>query len=269
MVNPSQAGAESLGRTHAPNIVYEGTKQVREVRPIQALYTHRQLMAWYRSQLHRSELYSLPEVTMAAVSIHLNRIEVGIDCEASRDSVNQRLPSLLSGSGIPTKAIQITVHPREFFPENPNDFECASPEVVDPATGISSPGFGGLFIDFDTRTTNVYMLEPSQEKAEELALAIMGGDLLKEYPDVRAIQGQYTWEQIVEWWYRIVDDPTNIQGASFGPGGFHAEPSRNRLVVEVRRERNPDVETDVGDFLDRIGVPREAVVFLGYDEPLR
>ena len=202
---------------------------------------------------------------MTAVSVQLNRIEVGIDCEANRDSVNHRLPILLSGSGIPTKAIKVTVYPREFFPEYPDDFECAAPEVVDPVTGISSPGFGGLFIDFDTDATNVYILEPSQGKAEELALVIIGDDVLKKYPDVRAIQGQYTWEQLVEWWYRIIDDPTKIQGASFGPGGFHADPSGNRLVVEVRHERNPDVEMDIEDFLKRIGVPREAVVFLGHD----
>ena len=42
---------------------------------------------------------------MTAVSVQLNRIEVGIDCEANRDSVNHRLLILLSGSGIPTKAI--------------------------------------------------------------------------------------------------------------------------------------------------------------------
>ena len=206
---------------------------------------------------------------MSAVSVQLNRIEVGIDCEANRDSVNQRLPSMLSGSGIPIKAIKVTVYPRAFFPEYPDDFECPAPEVVDPVTGISSPGFGGSFIDFDTDTTNVYMLEPSQKKAEELALAVVGRDLLKEYPDVRPFRGQCTWEQLVEWWYRIIDDPTNIQGASFGPGGFHADPYRNRLVVEIRREENPDVDTDVGDFLERIGVPREAVVYLGHDEPLR
>ena len=111
---------------------------------------------------------------MSAVSVQLNRIEVGIDCEANRDSVNQRLPSLLSGSGIPTRAIKVTVYPREFFPEYPDDFECASPEIFDPVTRISSPGFGGLFIDFDTDTTSVYMLEPSQKKAEELALAVVG-----------------------------------------------------------------------------------------------
>lgn len=182
---------------------------------------------------------------MTAVSVQLNRIEVGIDCEANRDSVNHRLPILLSGSGIPTKAIKVTVYPREFFPEYPDDFECAAPEVVDPVTGISSPGFGGLFIDFDTDATNVYILEPSQGKAEELALVIIGDDVLKKYP--------------------VIDDPTKIQGASFGPGGFHADPSGNRLVVEVRHERNPDVEMDIEDFLKRIGVPREAVVFLGHD----
>ena len=197
-----------------------------------------------------------------AVSSRLNRIEAGIDCEANRDSVKRRLPDLLSGSHIPSEAINVTVRPRGFFPEYPDDFECAPREVIAPATGMSSPGFGGLFIDFDALATNVYMLDPSHEKAEELALAIMGGDELKEYPDVRAIQGQYTWEQLVEWWHRIVDDPNrNIQGVSFGPGSFIAESSLNRLTVEIDREENPDVETDIEDFLNQIGVPREAVVF--------
>ena len=102
-------------------------------------------------------------------------------------------PELLSGSDIPPEAIRIVVSPRVRFGEDPESFECAPPEVIDPATGISSPGFGGLFINRDgPRNINVYMLEPDQEKAEALALEVVGREILERYLNVRAIQGQYT-----------------------------------------------------------------------------
>ena len=263
LVNPSQEAAEKVARTHISSLVYEGIRKVREVRPVQAKYTFRQLQRWY-DQLRDSGIWDISELTMSDVDEGINRIEYGIDCERNRDRLERQIRDILSRENVPQDAVKVTVSSRAFFPEYPDDFECALAEVVDPVTGISSPGFGGLFIDFDTRTTNVYLLEPSQEKAEELALAIIGGDDLKGFPNVRTIQGRYTWEQLVEWWYRIVDESNpNIQGASFGPGGFHADPFRNRLVVEVNRERNADVETDVGDFLDRIGVPVKQPFFWG------
>ncbi len=235
---------------------------------IQTQYTERQIQHWNRD-ITKTGLLSLPEITTWGIKKRPNRIEVGVACESNRDEIRQRVPRILSGSEIPPEVIQIIVHPRVRFPEDPELFQCAPLEVVDPLTGKSSPGFGGLFFIQDRRSIDVYMLEPNEEKAEELALEVLGRETLERYPNVRVIQGQYTWEQLVEWWYRIIDDPTIIQGASFSPGAFHADPYRNRLVVEVRRERNPDVETDVRDFLDRIGVPRGAVVFLGHDEPLR
>lgn len=268
-MTPTDQRITTVAQNHFSSLVYEGVKKVREARPVQANYTFRHLQRWY-DQIRGSGIGAIPEMTISDVNERINHIEHGIECERNRDRLERQIRDILSRENVPQDAVKVTVSPRDFFPEYPDDFECASPETVDPATGISSPGFGGLFVDFDARATNVYMLDPSQEKAEELALAIIGGDDLKEYPDVHAIQGQYTWEQLVEWWYRIIDDSNpNILGASFGPGSFHADPSRNRLVVEVNRERNADVETDVGDFLNQIGVPREAVVFLGHDEPLR
>ena len=263
MVYPSQEGAERLGRTRAPAAVYEGTKQIREVRPVQAQYTYRQLLSWFRNQLPRSELYSIPEATMTAVSESLNRIEVGIDCEANRDSVNQRLPSLLSGSHIPIEAIKVTVYPREFFPEYPDDFECAPPEVVDPATGSSSPGFGGLFVDDDSHaiddshTINVYMLEPSQSVAEELALAVIGKDEFERYAGVKALQGEYTWEQILGWHQAIQESGADILGLNL-PSVF-PDPFRNRITVQVDPDLNANVVSDLKTLLAQIQVPTEVV----------
>ncbi|MCY4652310.1 MAG: hypothetical protein OXC95_04010 [Dehalococcoidia bacterium] len=203
---------------------------------------------------------------MTAVSTRLNRIEVGIDCEANRDSVNQRLPSLLSGSHIPIEAIKVTVYQRGILGGGPDEFECAPPEVIDPVTGQSSPGFGGLFIDFDSDTINVYMLEPSQEKAEELALEIIGEDALKEYPDVRALHGQYTWEQLLEWYDEWCDSIGTLPGSL--PDGVvladspYPESSMNRLSVRINQDWNPETEATIEDWLKHLGIPRAAVVLL-------
>ena len=90
MINPSQESAEYLGRTRLGQIVYEGARKVREVRPVQAQYTYQQLQKWNRN-LYKTQLATLSELTVSGVDTGSNRIEVGINCEANRESINQRL----------------------------------------------------------------------------------------------------------------------------------------------------------------------------------
>ena len=144
----------------------------------QTSYTEQQIRGW-KTKLSGTDLLSIPEWTSVTTKKRPNRIEVGIDCESNRESVSQRVSELISGSDIPPGAIRIVVSPRVHFTNDPESFECAPLEVIDPATGISSPGFGGLFINrHGPRKINVYMLEPDQEKAEELALEVVGRENL-------------------------------------------------------------------------------------------
>ena len=129
--------------------------------------------------------------------------------------------------------------------------------MIDPVTGLSSPGFGGLFRESDT--LNLYLLDPSQQKAEELALEIVGWDILEGARGVRALQGQYTWEQLAEWGDTLRKPMYEVRGVDRIP---FSDETRNRLTVRIDREQNPNVETEIENLLKQLGVPREAVVLL-------
>lgn len=261
LVNPSQEAADKVAQTHISSLVYEGIKKVREVRPVQANYTFRQLQRWY-DQLRNSGIWDISELTTSDVNERTNRVEYGIDCERNRDKVEKQIRDILSRENVPQDAVEVTVEPSVMS----SLFECAPPEVADPVTGLSSPGFGGLFFDRESRAVTVYMLEPSQQKAEELALEVVGRDTLERYPTVRAVQGQYTWEQLQGWHDKVNEGWSPLDHiAHHLPGGgslhLYIDESKNRLGVELGSERTPEVETAAWDFLDRFGVPREAVVF--------
>ncbi len=257
LVNPSQEAAEKVAQTHISSLVYEGMRKVREVRPVQANYTFRQLQRWHDQLLH-SGIWDIPELTMSDVDEGINRVEYGIDCERNRDRVERQIRGILSRENVPQDAVEVTVRGRAVPAIAPIPFECAPPEIFDPVTGKSSPGFGGLFFDRDSRTIMVYMLTPSQQKAEGLAFEIVGRNTLERYPNVRAVQGQYTWEQLLEW------DEDLRGGLNTLPDGislFHyLEQSRNRLIVEIRGERTSEKDATVGDLFKRLGVPWEAVI---------
>ena len=259
LVNPSQEAAEQVARTHISSLVYKGMKKIREVRPVQAHYTFRQLKRWY-DQLLDSGIWDIPELTMSDVDEGINRLEFGVDCEANRDRVQREVQEILLQENIPVDAVKVTVRGRAYPTIVPPPFECAPPEVIDPVTELSSPGFGGLFFDRDSRTVNVYMLDPSQEKAEDLALAIVGRDTLERYPNVRAIQGQYTWKQLLEWRHSIRDSNSDIPGVNLFD--VYPDQNRNRLRAEIDRDRSPAVETEFEDLLKQIWVPRKAVILL-------
>ena len=259
LVNPSQEAAEKVAQTHISSLVYEGIKKVREVRPVQANYSFRQLQRWY-DQLLDSGIWAIPEVTMSDVDEGINRIEYGIDCERNRDMVEKQIRDILSRENVSQDAVEVTVWGRAMS----GMFECAPIEVVDPVTELSSPGFGGLFFDRASGTVTVYMLEPSQQKAEELAFEVVGRDTLARYPTVRAVQGQYTWEQLQGWHDKVNKGSLDHIAHRLPSGGslhLYIDESKNRLRVELGRERTPEVEAAARDFLDRLGVPREAVVF--------
>ena len=260
LVNPSPEAVREVTITHLAPLVYKGTKRIREVRPLQAKYTLRQLHRWY-DQLRDAGIWGIAGLTTSDVDEGINRLEYGIDCERNRDRVRQQIDDLLTRENVPIEAVVVEVKGRPTT-SGPFPFECAPPEVVDPGTGVSSPGFGGLFWDSkhpSNRTLSVYMLEPSQQKAEELALQVVGRESLKRVSTVRALRAQYTWEQLLEWYELVRAAGLDVPGADLIPDFMQ---DRNRLVVEIDRDRNPDVEAEVEDVLKKLGIPLDAVVML-------
>ena len=258
LVNPCPEAVRQITITHLAPLVYEGTRKIREVRALQADYTLRQLERW-QYHLHNSGIWDIPELTTSDVDEGKNKLEYSINCEHNRDRVQQEILDLLSRENIPADAVLVTVW-GELQMWGPTEYECAPPELIDPSTGLSSPGFGGLFWEQGATgswTLNVYMLEPSQQEAEDLALQVVGRERLERVSRVRAVQGKYTWELLLEWYRLIRTDGLDIHGANLIPD-FMEE--NNRLIVEVDQNRNPGVEAEVEVALKRLGVPTGAVL---------
>ena len=224
--------------------------------PIQAQHTLLQLQKWYDQLGQDADIFGLPEVTLTDLDEGKNRIEVGVACESDRDMVREELQKRLTSLGVPLDAVIFTVRPRAYPLIMPPVFECAPAEVIDPATGLSTPGFGGLYVD--SGIAYVYLLEPSQEKAEELVLTQFGSESFEGIQEVRALKGLYTWTQLTEWYESIKDDIRGIPATDVVSVDRH----KNRLTIEVRTEREGNTESQIKDVLSRKGVPYEAVILL-------
>ena len=161
-------------------------EEVREV-PLQAQYALPQLRKWYEQMGQDTDIYSLPELTLTDLDEGKNLIEIGVACESDRDRVREELQKHITPLGIPLEAITITVRRRALPLITPSVFECIPPETVDPVTGLSTPGFGGLYLD--SGIAYVYLLEPSQAVAEELVLNQVGRESFERLHEVRALKG--------------------------------------------------------------------------------
>ncbi len=198
---------------------------------------------------------------MTGVRVSKKRIVIGVNCESTRKRVQQFIQEESVRLSFPLEAVAVEITPRPLL--GPPVFECRPPEVVDPETGLSTPGFGGIY-GGESGIVNVYMLEPSQEKAEEIVLEHYGPNPDRE---VRVIKGQYTWDQLIEWHDELG------KGGIWGIPGIHimtVDPSKNRITIEVDPEMNSNVVTEVEDVLSRRPVPRAAVILLDWmtDQPL-
>ena len=253
LVNPSQAAAEAAAVRY---FGHDKLGSIREVRPLQAQYTLRQLSKWNNNELVEARLLSPPEVTLRTLSQRKNRIEVGVACESDLDKVRQELQKRLTLLGVPLDAVIFTVRGRAYPLIMQPVFECIPPEVIDPATGLSTPGFGGYY--FDSGIAYVYLLEPSQEVAEELVLAQMGTESFKRLLEVRVLKGQYTWTQLTEWYESINSDIKDIPGTD----AMSIDRRTNRLTIEVRTEQRANAESEIREVLLRHGVSPEAVILL-------
>ena len=257
LVNPSQAAAEA-----AVLLTYghERMKKIREVRPLKARYTIEQLVEYYKAV--GDIVWSFPDVNLTDLDEGQNLIEVGVDCESSIDRVGLALQNQLPSLGVPIEAVVVGVRERPRY--RPGGFECILTETIDPITGLSTPGFGGLYFQDDI--VSVYLLEPSQEVAEQLVIEELGRKEFRGLQGVRAVQGTYTWAQLMEWYESVRVDIYKDSAA----GMVTVDPGKNRLTIWAPQEYVDDAERKIiKAVLSRHGVPCEAVVLLLEDGTTR
>ncbi len=154
-------------------------------------YNGQQLEEWHALVLE----LPLPWVWGSHVRHEEEFIGLYISCENKVENTLQAL----EGLGIPSDATRIEVikRPRHsILPGPPPVFECVPPEVVDPVTGVSEPGFGGLYAEYEIAT--IYLLEPSQEMGESLVHDELGDAGFDELSEVRVLKGEYTWDQLLK-----------------------------------------------------------------------
>ena len=98
LVNPSQAAAEAAAVRY---FGHDKLRSIREIRPLQAQFTLKQLREWYDKDLIEARPLSLPEVTLTDLDEGKNRIEVGVGCERDRDRVREELQKRLTSLIMP------------------------------------------------------------------------------------------------------------------------------------------------------------------------
>ena len=216
------------------------------------------------SVLVDSEIWSLlPDIPVSGVNGDSRTVFFGVPCQKDIDRVWQILRKHLPPMGIPLDAVRVEatgyVKP-DIYPPVADLFDCYPPEMVDPVTGISSPGFGGLYLESDI--AYVYLLEPSQELGEEMVREELGGKEAFEFErirEVRVLEGQFTWEQL--WgWYKLI-----FEGGGLGEGTnirfAEPVPKENRIKL-ISWPNMPLLTEKIEEGLLKLGVPREAVIFV-------
>jgi hypothetical protein len=138
------------------------------------------------------------------------------------------------------------------------------------AVGDSIPDFGGFYFDEDGQP-NVYLLDPSPDRAEEVKNAlkeVLGDDILGRgdsprrevaNPQIELREGTYRMEDLIAWYDRI-GRTFSIDEVVF----VDLQERTNRLTVGVTTlEVSPDVE----GILEDSDIPREAVEIVEAEFP--
>ncbi len=226
-------------------------------------YSVEQLEEWYAL----AQKPSLPWIWGYHVRHDEGFIGLFISCE---NKVENSLQAL-EGLGIPSDAIKIEVikRPRhDIQPPPPPVFECVPPEVVDPVTGVSEPGFGGLYAEYEVAT--IYLLEPSQEMGESLVHDELGDAGFDELSEVRVLKGEYTWDQLLKWHQSI--RTLRSESIKDGTDGINwgwvlLNPRNNRITINILPPKGAWTEDSlfvrrIEEALLKLGVPRKAVIFV-------
>lgn len=130
------------------------------------------------------------------------------------------------------------------------------------------PAFGGLFLDEqDNSILYVYVTDLSQEEAVKKAIKEVFGPRwleLRMYPqEIRVLQGQYSFLQLKQW-------RDCLPSLAAIPGvvsiGIAMEKNRLHIGLDKNNKMRHRVVEAIEAALDRLGIPREAVI-LEFEEP--
>lgn len=166
-----------------------------------------------------------PQIYQIAYKRDENRIHLLLSCKGARRIIEPVIRNHMASRLIPQEALVFgsLLVPQVYYA--PPSFPCIPPERTDPDTGKSEPGFGGMYCDNDR--CYVYLLEPSREKAMELLVATLDRDTLDK--EAVALQGQYTWTDLVLWYRSIEGIVPRIDGVVLDllEGGVMVDAERN------------------------------------------
>ena len=254
MVYPSQEAAEKLAKKHMDRL---GWRAIREVRTVKVKYSKVQLDHWREALWNDATTRKRAKLSAIGTDVIKNRIYLGVLCGAELEQAERSIREGASFLGIPQDAFEFevrTMGTAAMLPEPPYDYDCLPAEIPDPITGLSRPGFGGFY--YERGRINVYLLDPSQEIAEKMVLAFYGRDALENL-EVRAVRGQYTWEQLQRWYRR--SRLSNQFPAWIG--ACEVDNKLNRIALDVSRGLDEEQEKGIEAALSVLGIPSEAVVF--------
>ena len=195
--SPTRGPAQSSNAPAVPSATPQGLQTVGQ-----------QLLLWEydirNDPFIQSTLLELPRPRLSVrrvVSVRRvrDRFVIWVRCERDRQKLEQVLEERLPILDIPSDAVVVelsTPFTVILRCTPPPRYYCVPPEVVDPITGVSTPGFGGLHFESDIAT--IHLMEPSQELGERLVWDELGRDRFDALREVRVLKADYTWEQLME-----------------------------------------------------------------------
>lgn len=119
------------------------------------------------------------------------------------------------------------------------------------------PEFGGMSSQFEEDVHGysfyIYLLDPAKGAEAEAAIeATFGKDFLRLVKRVQILQAQYSFSQLWQWRGRIAEQKIAEINRVI------ADITTNRLVVWIKRS---ETQQSIEQELERLGIPREAVIF--------
>jgi hypothetical protein len=120
------------------------------------------------------------------------------------------------------------------------------------------PDFGGMFLSKDKSALQVYLLDPTPKKVKAVdgAITQVFGRRIIPKGGIKALKGRYGFLQLRQWYDRMAGPLVDIKGVSL----THIDGAMNRLRIGIEKK---DIEARVVEQLERLGIPREAVVIEG------
>ena len=114
------------------------------------------------------------------------------------------------------------------------------------------PAFGGMFFD-EANNLCVYLLDATQEKAAEAAIAALFGADYIPPSGLRVLKGQYGFSQLKQWHDHMTGPVLAIPGVIL----TDIEEAKNRLKIGIEKRA---ITSQVEKKLVQLKIPRKAVI---------